>query len=79
VKQILDGDAVRPMLNKEFTEAIVDRAQPRGKRRAWRAGNRPARDHLVTPAIGVDAAEAGPDGPGIDPEHSHAVEASISC
>jgi hypothetical protein len=56
----------------------VNELQALGKGQAGRRGDRAAGDHPVTAAIALDAAVAGADGSGIDPEDSHASEASIS-
>ena len=54
-------------------------AKPFGERlRAAGGDNRAARDERVPRAVGVDATVAGADRAGIDPEHPHASEASIS-
>ena len=49
-----------------------------GKRVRGAGANRAAEHEAVAPAVAVDAAVAGAIGAGVDAEHPHASEASIS-
>ncbi len=78
VKEALDRHAIRLERAQLVEQAVVNRPKAVGK--TGRAGHRqrPAGDEPVTRAVGVHAPIPGADGPGIDAEHPHASEASIS-
>src|SRR3954464_4722695 len=78
VKDVLYSDAVGPAVSEQRDQAGVDDVEPLGESRCRGRGQRAADDQAVTAAVGLDAAVAGTLGPGIDPEYSHANDASIS-
>ena len=59
-------------------ELAVDDRQLVGKRGAGPGADGAAQHQLMTAAVAVDAAVAGAVGAGVDAEHPHASEASIS-
>ena len=68
VEDVLDGDAVGPVLGEQRDEPGVNEEQAVGKSADGRRGERAAGDETVTAAVGVDAAVARALGSGIDPE-----------
>ena len=78
VEDVLDRDAVGAVLGEERRQAGVNGFELFGKRGAGRARQRTADDESVTAADTLDAAEPRAHGARIDPEDSHANEASIS-
>src|SRR5262245_49169246 len=79
VKQIFNGDAVGRQRAQLIAQSVVDHSKPRREAHAGRTGERAARDKPMPGSVGIHAAIPGADGPGVDPENSHASEASISC
>lgn len=78
VEDVLDRDAVRPVLREEPSDADVNGVESLGEAGARRDADSSARDELMPLPVGMHAAEAGALGTGIDPENLHAREASIS-
>jgi hypothetical protein len=78
VEKVFDRDALRLAAPDDAGElAIDDREAIREGAGVARANG--AAEHQPMPAtVGIDAAIAGPLGAGVDTEHSHASEASIS-
>jgi hypothetical protein len=63
VKQVLNGDAVRTGRVDQAAKLIVDLLQPCGQRGTVRGANGPANNQAMAPAIGLDAAITGAQGP----------------
>ena len=63
---------------EQAREAVMDRMETIGQARTGRRRDHAAGHQAVPAAVGVHAAVPGPDRAGIDPEDSHAREASIS-
>jgi hypothetical protein len=78
VEQAFYRDAVGRRRSEEFRESLVNGEEPIGQAGGGRAGQRAARHESMPRAVRVHAAIAGTDGTGIDPDDSHASEASIS-
>jgi hypothetical protein len=78
VEQVLDRHAIRPALGEKRRQAAVNLVQFVGERRGRRRGNGATEHNRETRTVGFDAAVAGARRPRIDPEHSHASDASIS-
>ena len=78
MKQVFDGNRVRPALAKDGGEAAVNEVQLVRKCGESRSRNGAAHDDAVARPVGFDAAVTGALGAGVDAEDSHASEASIS-
>src|SRR6266849_10836422 len=78
VKQVLDRGTVRAALVEDDGQPAVNQEQLVGKRRERRTLDGAADDNPVARPVGLDAAVTGALTAGVDAEHSHASEASIS-
>ena len=78
VEDGFDRHAVRMAVLEVAAQLRVDDEEAIGKGQAGGGGNGTARDEMMTAAVALDTAPPGADRTGIDPENSHASEASIS-
>ena len=78
-EQVLDGDALRPaFLQQDRSAGCESAGASRETRRRRRSQMAPLSTRRWLESVGLDAAVAGALRAGIDAEHSHASEASMS-
>ena len=78
VEEVLDGQRLGLVGCQQIGEPAMERDKLLGKGRATRRRKRAAHDDPVSAAVRLDAAVSGALGTGVNPEDSHASEASIS-
>jgi hypothetical protein len=78
MEDVLDGHTIGPVRSHQAHETRVNQLQLVGERGAGGRGEMAAGNEVMAAGGQLDAAVAGALGAGIDPEDSHANDASIS-